>query len=102
MSEQIGSLLLHEDAAFDDQVIYATGHAYVRCAFNRCTFIFRGAPFHISNCKIIGCVWHIDVLLHDKPSANALIKLVNETILAAVPAPDDAADPAGSSPDGKG
>ncbi|MCA9288659.1 MAG: hypothetical protein KDA05_08745 [Phycisphaerales bacterium] len=60
------SLLLHADKTFRDQVVYATGHAYQGCVFEACTIVAQSiGPGVFQNCRFNGCVWHLNLVIHD-------------------------------------
>src|SRR3954465_8282574 len=71
------TLLLHEDAHFENQVVYITGHAFKRCSFERCTFVFQGAPYVFSECSFGGVVWHFDLVIHDEIQLNVTLETLN-------------------------
>jgi hypothetical protein len=48
-------LTKHEDRVFEDQFVPMTGHAYFRCRFVRCTFVWDGGPFAAHGCNIENC-----------------------------------------------
>ncbi len=59
-------LLSHNEAIFEDQTVYLTGHAYIGCTFRRCTLVMRSAGDVILNsCHFEACVWHLDLLISD-------------------------------------
>ena len=45
----------HEDEEFVSQTIYLSGHAFIRCRFDRCTFVVTNMPF---------------VLMHNQPAGH--------------------------------
>ncbi len=81
------SLLLHKDATFEDEVVYATGHAFVRCAFDRCTVVMAGFPFSFDTCTFDTCVWHLNIVIHDREQL-ATVRGLLATIEGALPMPD--------------
>lgn len=94
---------MHEDATYEDAVVYVSGHAYKRCAFERCTFVVKGnIPCHFESCSFGGIVWHIDVLVHDKQEAANLIQLL-EVVSGSIPQERPNTDsPGGSQPPAAG
>lgn len=59
-------LMLHKGVTFRDQVVYATGHAYEGCTFERCTIVCLGmGPGAFSHCSFATCVWHLSLVVHD-------------------------------------
>lgn len=78
-------LLPHDGASFDDQVVFLTGNAYRNCAFNRCTMVIKGFPFQLDACSISGCIWHLDLTLHDENQTLSILKIIQETVLKSLP-----------------
>lgn len=81
-------LLLHDDLVIEDQVVYATGHAYRRCKFNRCTFYVRDLQGVFEECNFSGCVWHLDMIVHDPaqlPAIENLLRIMQDSLRAAAP-----------------
>jgi len=70
------NLMLHDDLVIDDQVVYVTGHAYRNCKFNRCTFYIRDLSAVFDHCTFAGCVWHLDMIIHDQQQLPALSQLL--------------------------
>ena len=79
------ALLRHDNAEFDDQIVYATGNAYFGCDFTRCVILLKGFPFHFNTCKFIGCIWHIDIVIHDHGQLNALRALMDDVMTKSLP-----------------
>jgi hypothetical protein len=80
------ALLRHDNVKFLDQTIYFTGNAFFGCEFHKCTIIVKGLPYYYQNCKFNGCVWHIDVVLHDREQALGLQKFIGDSIAQSLPA----------------
>jgi hypothetical protein len=92
MSEMV-SLLRHDRTVFENQTVYITGNAYVACEFHRCTLVFTGFPFALEDCEFRGCIWHLNILLHDPRQTEEVIELLSEMVLQTVPRiSDDAAE----------
>jgi hypothetical protein len=72
----MATFLLHDDLVIDDQVVYVTGHAYRNCKFNRCTFYVRDLMGVFEQCAFAGCVWHLDMVIHDPEQMPALANLL--------------------------
>jgi hypothetical protein len=66
--QTMAALLFHENRIFEDQTIYLAGNAYYGCTFRRCTLVIREAPMSMDTCTCDGCIWHIDMLVHDLAS----------------------------------
>ena len=84
-------LLAHEDLVIDDQVVYVTGHAYRRCKFNRCTFFIRDLHAIFEHCTFAGCVWHLDMIIHDPqqvPALQQLLQIVAQSLAGGTPLSD--------------
>jgi hypothetical protein len=83
MSQQMPSippqLTRHEDEEFVSQTIYLSGHAYLRCRFDRCTFVVTNVPFVLAGNHIIGCNWRIeyDILWGDPTTRSNLRRLLD-------------------------
>lgn len=78
-------LLRHNDTVFEDRTVYATGNAYLKCNFRRCTVVFKGLPFLFDTCIFSGCIWHIDVLLHDREQTTELMQFVSDLVTKSLP-----------------
>lgn len=77
------NLMLHDDLVIDDQVVYVTGHAYRNCKFNRCTFYVRDLMAVFDHCTFAGCVWHVDMIIHDPeqvPAISQLLKVIGSSL----------------------
>jgi hypothetical protein len=82
-------LLLHENTSFDDQTVYATGHAYKGCVFTRCTIVMRGFPALFDRSTFIGCIWHLDFIIHDREQLGELRKMLDSAVIQSLPASPD-------------
>jgi hypothetical protein len=78
-SRQQLPLTPHQDEEFVSQTVYLSGHAFIRCKFERCTFIVTNTPFVLSQNRITGCNWRIecDILWGDPSSRSNLRRLLD-------------------------
>jgi hypothetical protein len=58
-------LLAHREVVFEDATVYVTGHAYLGCTFRRCTLVYNGGAGNFERCRFEGCVWHVNMVVHD-------------------------------------
>ncbi len=79
------ALLRHDNVKFQDQTVYFTGNAYFGCEFHKCVIIVKGLPYFYQNCKFNGCIWHLDLILHDREQAIGLQKFIAENIALSLP-----------------
>jgi hypothetical protein len=79
MPEVPPQLTPHADEEFVSQTIYLSGHAYLRCRFERCTFVVTNVPFVLAENRIVGCNWRIeyDVLWGDPGTRSNLRRLLD-------------------------
>ena len=56
-------LTKHEDQTFQNQTVYVSGQAFVRCNFVACTLILRESVYYMETCSFDRCNWHLDVVL---------------------------------------
>jgi len=56
-------LTKHEGVTFQNQTVYVSGQAFVRCNFVGCTLILREAVYHVEQCAFDRCNWHVDLLV---------------------------------------
>lgn len=71
-------LLRHDNVVFQDQAVYTSGNAYVGCTFRRCTMVAVGLGNAVfDHCNFEACTWHINVIVHDAQSCEALQQLLN-------------------------
>ncbi len=79
-------LLRHDGVIFEDQTVYLTGNAYFNCEFKRCAFVVVGTPFSVLNgCKLEGCIWHLNVVLHDQQQAMGFVEFLKNVVQRSVP-----------------
>src|SRR5436190_21914113 len=43
-------LTKHVEEAFDNQTVYVSGQAFIRCKFHACTLVFRESTYHLEQC----------------------------------------------------
>jgi hypothetical protein len=68
-------LTKHDGATFQNQTIYISGQAFVRCTFVACTLVFRETVYHLEGCTFDRCNWHVDrVLMWGSPESLAEVK----------------------------
>jgi hypothetical protein len=72
-------LTRHEDEEFVSQTIYLSGHAFIRCRFDRCTFVVTNMPFVLMHNQLAACNWHIeyDILWNDPNTRSNLRRLID-------------------------
>jgi hypothetical protein len=78
-------LLRHDSIVFEDRTVYVSGNAYFDCSFTRCTMVVRESPCYLEKCVFEGCVWHIDMLIHDPEQVVGLMGLL-ENVRNSIPA----------------
>jgi hypothetical protein len=74
----------HEGVTFQNQTIYISGQAFVRCNFVACTLVLREAVYYLEGCTFDKCNWHLDRLLmwghpESTQEIKALITMIEET-----------------------
>jgi len=68
-------LTKHEGVTFQNQTIYISGQAFVRCNFVACTLVLRETTYHLEECTFERCNWHVNwMLLWGSPESVADIK----------------------------
>jgi hypothetical protein len=68
-------LTKHEGVTFQNQTIYVSGQAFVRCRFVNCTLILRETIKYLEGCTFERCNWHVDwVLMWGSPESLAEVK----------------------------
>src|SRR6201995_629316 len=72
-------LTKHEGETFQNQTVYISGQAFIRCKFVACTPILPETLYHLQECSFERCNWHVDwVLMWGSPESLREIKaLVN-------------------------
>src|SRR6476619_7756578 len=76
-------LTKHEGETFQNQTVYISGQAFIRCNFVACTLILRETVYHLQNCTFERCNWHVDwVLMWGSPESlreiKALVGLIEQ------------------------
>jgi hypothetical protein len=56
-------LTKHEGETFQNQTVYISGQAFIRCNFVACTLILRETVYHLQECSFERCNWHVDWVL---------------------------------------
>jgi hypothetical protein len=74
-------LTKHEGVTFQNQTIYISGQAFIRCTFLACTLVLRETVYYLEACTFDRCNWHVDrVLMWGSPESiqevKALIHLI--------------------------
>ena len=96
-------LTKHEGQTFQNQTVYVSGQAFVRCNFVACTLILRESVYYMETCSFDRCNWHLDVVL-PWGSAEALnavqviVELIRQgqaTLPPEQPAPTDGGEGGG-------
>jgi len=72
-------LTKHEGVTFQDQTVYISGQAFVRCTFRACTLVLRETVYYLGGCTCDRCNGHVDrVLMWGSPESVQEVKaLVN-------------------------
>jgi len=74
-------LTKHEGLTFQNQTIYISGQAFLRCTFMACTLVLRETVYYLEGCTFDRCNWHVDrVLMWGSPESvqevKALVQLI--------------------------
>jgi hypothetical protein len=77
-------LTKHEGTTFQNQTVYISGQAFVKCTFVACTLVFRETVYHLEGCTFDRCNWHVDrVLMWGSPESvqevKALVTMIENT-----------------------
>jgi hypothetical protein len=56
-------LTKHEGETFQNQTVFISGQAFVRCTFVACTLVLRETVYYMEGCSFDRCNWHIDAIL---------------------------------------
>src|SRR5215204_5235048 len=56
-------LTKHEGVTFENETVYISGQAFLRCSFVGCTLVLRETVYHMDGCSFDRCNWHVDTLL---------------------------------------
>jgi hypothetical protein len=74
-------LTKHEGETFQNQTVYISGQAFIRCSFVACTLILRETVYHLQECTFERCNWHVDwVLMWGSPESIVQLKALVERI----------------------
>jgi hypothetical protein len=76
-------LTKHEGETFQNQTVYISGQAFIRCKFVACTLVLRESVYHLEGCTFERCNWHVDwVLMWGSPESireiKALVSLMEQ------------------------
>jgi hypothetical protein len=90
-------LTKHEGLTFQNQTIYISGQAFIRCTFMACTLVLRETVYYLEGCTFDRCNWHVDrVLMWGSPESvqevKALVQLI-ESVQQQTAAADRNANP---------
>src|SRR3954468_24357737 len=56
-------LTKHEGETFENETVYISGQAFVKCNFIGCTLVLRETVYHLDGCTFDRCNWHVNCLL---------------------------------------
>ena len=74
-------LTKHEGVTFQNQTVYISGQAFVRCNFVACTLVLRETVYYLEGCTFERCNWHVDwVLMWGSPESIREIKALTSLI----------------------
>ena len=84
-------LTKHEGETFQNQTVYISGQAFIRCNFVACTLILRETVYHLEGCSFERCNWHVDwVLMWGSPESlreiKALVSMIEQAQQQQLPA----------------
>jgi hypothetical protein len=76
-------LTKHEGVTFQNQTVYISGQAFIRCNFLACTLVLRETVYYLEGCSFDRCNWHVDrVLMWGSPESvqevKALVTLIEQ------------------------
>src|SRR5215210_2727941 len=100
-------LTKHEGETFQNQTVYISGQAFIRCKFVACTLVLRESVYHLESCSFERCNWHVDwVLMWGSPESireiKALVNLIEQAQISQLPAEGEAADTSAVSGNNRG
>jgi hypothetical protein len=77
-------LTKHEGVTFQNQTIYISGQAFVRCNFVACTLVLRETTYHLEQCTFERCNWHVNWMLlwgsrESLADIKALVSLIEQS-----------------------
>jgi hypothetical protein len=74
-------LTKHEGESFQNQTVYISGQAFVRCTFTACTLVLRETVYYMEGCSFDRCNWHLDcVLPWGSPESLAAVQVITNLI----------------------
>ena len=90
-------LTKHEGETFQNQTVYISGQAFIRCKFVACTLVLRESIYHLEGCAFERCNWHVDwVLMWGSPESlreiKALVNLMEQAQASQLPQMQAAAE----------
>ncbi len=93
-------LTKHEEEHFQNQTVYISGQAFIRCTFVACTLVLRETVYHLEGCSFERCNWHVDwVLLWGSPESireiKALVTLIEDAQKKQLPPEGQTSPPSG-------
>ena len=85
-----------EGVNFQNQTVYISGQAFIRCTFTACTLVLRETVYHLEGCSFERCNWHVDwVLMWGSPESlreiKALVNMIEQAQQQQLPADQMAA-----------
>jgi hypothetical protein len=88
-------LTKHEGVRFQNQTVYISGQAFVRCSFVACTLVLRETVYYMEGCTFERCNWHVDwVLMWGSPESlreiKVLVSLIEQSQQSQQPSPNGA------------
>src|ERR1700722_19033124 len=77
-------LTKHEGVTFQNQTVYISGQAFIRCNFIACTLVLRETVYYLEGCTFERCNWHVDwVMMWGSPESireiKALVSLIEQS-----------------------
>ena len=70
-------LTKHEGVTFQNQTVYISGQAFLKCTFIGCTLVLRETIYYLNDCTFDRCNWHVDwVLMWGSPESIAQLKVL--------------------------
>ena len=90
-------LTKHEGVTFQNQTVYISGQAFIRCSFLACTLVLRETVYYLEGCTFDRCNWHVDrVLMWGSPESVQEVKALIAMIESVQAQQAQSAPPAGS------
>jgi hypothetical protein len=77
-------LTKHDGVTFQNQTVYISGQAFIRCRFVGCTLVLRETVYYLEACTFERCNWHVDwVMMWGSPESireiKALVALIEQS-----------------------